>query len=144
MSTSTIREVPTLPVSNGTKKILLVENSDTTRLTHRILITKRTSHTVVSVGNGNDALKMAEVEKPDLILMDVVMPGMDGLEVCRRLRRLTATARIPIVLMTFRDGDGARAEGLASGCNDLLRKPLTADDLVNALRKHLGAASPRV
>ena len=77
MSTSTTRAVPTLPVSTGSKKILLVEDSDTTRLTHRIMITKRTSHTVVSVANGNDALKMAELEKPDLILMDIVMPGID-------------------------------------------------------------------
>ncbi|HXM14820.1 MAG TPA: response regulator [Candidatus Eremiobacteraceae bacterium] len=91
MSTSTTRAMPPLPAATGSKKILLVEDSDTTRLTHRIMITKRTSHTVVSVANGNEALKMAELEKPDLILMDIVMPGMDGLEVCRRLRKQAVT-----------------------------------------------------
>jgi CheY-like chemotaxis protein len=139
MSTSTTRAVPTLPVSTGSKKILLVEDSDTTRLTHRIMITKRTSHAVVSVANGNEALKMAELEKPDLILMDIVMPGMDGLEVCRRLRKQAVTVGVPIVLLTFRAGDESRAEGFASGCTDLLKKPLGADDLVNTIRKHLGA-----
>jgi sigma-B regulation protein RsbU (phosphoserine phosphatase) len=139
MSTSTTRAVPMLPVATGSKKILLVEDSDTTRLTHRIMITKRTSHTVVSVANGNEALKMAELEKPDLILMDIVMPGIDGLEVCRRLRKQAATAAVPIVLLTFRDGEATRAQGFASGCTDVLKKPLGADDLVNALRKHLGA-----
>jgi CheY-like chemotaxis protein len=103
------------------------------------MITKRTSHVVVSVANGNEALKMAELEKPDLILMDVVMPGMDGLEVCRRLRKQGVTAAVPIVLLTFRVGEEIRAEGFASGCTDLLKKPLGPDDLVNALRKHLGA-----
>src|ERR1700759_4852658 len=131
MSTSTTRAMPTLPAATGSKKILLVEDSDTTRLTHRILITKRTSHAVVSVANGNDALKMAELEKPDLILMDVVMPGMDGLEVCRRLRKQAATAAVPIVLLSFRVADDLRAAGFASGCTDLLKKPLGADDLVN-------------
>jgi CheY-like chemotaxis protein len=131
--------MPTLPASTGTKKILLVEDSDTTRLTHRIMITKRTSHVVVSVANGNEALKMAELEKPDLILMDIVMPGTDGLEVCRRLRKQAVTAAVPIVLLTFRLGEDSKAEGFASGCTDLLKKPLGADDLVNTLRKHLGA-----
>lgn len=139
MSTSTTRAVSTLSPSTGAKKILLVEDSDTTRLTHRILITKRTSHAVVSVANGNEALKMAELEKPDLILMDIVMPGMDGFEVCRRLRKQAVTANVPIVLLTFRLGDELRGQGLASGCTDLMKKPLTADDLVNTLRRHLGA-----
>jgi hypothetical protein len=84
-------------------------------------------------------LKMAELEKPHLILMDVVMPGMDGMEVCRRLRKQPATATVPILLLSFRVSDELRASGFASGCTDLLKKPLAADDLVNALRKHLGA-----
>jgi CheY-like chemotaxis protein len=82
---------------------------------------------------------MAELEKPDLILMDIVMPGMDGFEVCRRLRKQAVTANVPIVLLTFRLGDELRGQGLASGCTDLMKKPLTADDLVNTLRRHLGA-----
>ena len=139
MSTSTSRAVPTLPTSIGAKKILLVEDSDTTRLTHRILITKKTGHTVVSVANGAEALKMAELEKPDLILMDVVMPGMDGFEVCRLLRKQADTVNVPIVLLTFRAGEELRSEGLASGCTDFLKKPLGGEDLVSTLQRHLGA-----
>ena len=88
-------------MSNAPKKILLVEDSDTTRLTHRIMIAKRTGYTVVTVANGREALKLAESEKPDLVLMDVMMAGMDGLEVCRRMRKQEATANIPIVLLTL-------------------------------------------
>ena len=145
MSTSTSRAVASLSTSGGSnttaafKKILLVEDSDTTRLTHRILITKRTQHTVISVANGVEALRMASLEKPDLILMDVMMPGMDGLEVCRRLRQQAATADVPIVLLTFRVGEESKAAGYASGCTDYLKKPLGADELVSTLQRHLGA-----
>jgi CheY-like chemotaxis protein len=120
------------------KKILLVEDSDTTRLTHRILITKRTTYSVISVANGVEALKLAPIEKPDLILMDVMMPGMDGLEVCRRLRKAEATAAVPIVLLTFRVGEESVAAGFASGCTAYLKKPVAAEELVSTLRQHLG------
>jgi two-component system, OmpR family, alkaline phosphatase synthesis response regulator PhoP len=138
MQASTNRSVPTIADSTATKKILLVEDSDTTRLTHRIMITKRTGYNVVSVANGVEALRMVALENPDLILMDVVMPGMDGLEVCRRLRKDAATAEVPIVLLTFRVGEESVAEGYANGCTAYLKKPISVDELVNVLRQHLG------
>ncbi len=125
-------------MSNAPKKILLVEDSDTTRLTHRVMIAKRTGYTVVAVANGKEALKLAASEKPDLVLMDVMMPGMDGLEVCRRLRKQGATANIPIVLLTFRVGEESISEGYASGCTAYLKKPIATDELVSTLRQHLG------
>jgi CheY-like chemotaxis protein len=70
--------------------------------------------------------------------MDVMMPGMDGLEVCRRMRKQEATARIPIVLLTFRVGEGSVSEGFASGCTAYLKKPIEVDELVDTLRRHLG------
>jgi|KBSMisStaDraftv2_1062788.scaffolds.fasta_scaffold783138_2 two-component system phosphate regulon response regulator PhoB len=120
------------------KRILLVEDSDTTRLSHRIMITKRTGYDVVAVANGAEALKLAAVQTPDLVLMDVMMPGMDGLEVCRRLRKQKATAEVPIVLLTFRVGEESISEGYASGCTAYLKKPILPDELVDALRQHLG------
>jgi CheY-like chemotaxis protein len=120
------------------KKILLVEDSDTTRLTHKIMIAKRTGYDVITVANGPEALKLAAAQRPDLVLMDVMMPGMDGLEVCRRLRKQEATAKVPIVLLTFRVGDESVSEGYASGCTDYLKKPVVVDELVDTLRKHLG------
>jgi CheY-like chemotaxis protein len=125
-------------MSSAPKKILLVEDSDTTRLTHRVMIAKRTGYTVITVANGREALKLVESEKPDLVLMDVMMPGMDGLEVCRRLRKQEATANIPIVLLTFRVGEESISEGYASGCTAYLKKPIATDELVSTLRQHLG------
>ena len=120
------------------KKILLVEDSDTTRLTHKLMIARRTGYDVITVANGTEALKQAATQKPDLVLMDVMMPGMDGLEVCRRMRKQEATARVPIVLLTFRIGDESVSEGYASGCTAYLKKPVEPDELVNTLRQHLG------
>jgi CheY-like chemotaxis protein len=120
------------------KKILLVEDSDTTRLSNRIMITRRTNYEVIAVANGAEALKLAATQKPDLVLMDVMMPGMDGLEVCRRLRKQAATAKVPIVLLTFRVGEESVSEGFASGCTAYLKKPVEMDELVDTLRQHLG------
>lgn len=125
-------------MSNRPKKILLVEDSDSTRLTHSIMITKRTGYTVVTVANGSEALKSAASEKPDLVLMDVMMPGMDGLEVCRRLRQREASAKIPIVLLTFRVGEESISDGYSSGCTAYLKKPIGTDELVSVIRQHLG------
>jgi CheY-like chemotaxis protein len=131
-------------MSNAPKKILLVEDYDTTRLTHRVMIAKRTDYTVVTVANGKEALKLAASEKPDLVLMDVMMPGMDGLEVCRRLRKQEATANIPIVLLTFRVGEESISEGYASGCTAYLKKPIATDELVSTLRNiwEIGSQPP--
>ena len=126
------------PMSRAPKKILLVEDSDTTRLTNRIMIAKRTGYMVVPVANGMEALKLAITEKPDLVLMDVMMPGIDGLEVCRRMRKQEVTAKIPIVLLTFRVGEESVSDGFASGCTAYLKKPVEMDELVNTLRQHLG------
>jgi CheY-like chemotaxis protein len=120
------------------KKILLVEDSDTTRLSNRVMITRRTGYDVITVANGAEALKTAAAQKPDLVLMDVMMPGMDGLEVCRRMRKQEATASIPIVLLTFRVGEESVSEGFASGCTAYLKKPVEVEELVDTLRRHLG------
>ncbi|HMI54283.1 MAG TPA: response regulator [Candidatus Saccharimonadales bacterium] len=125
-------------MSAAAKKILLVEDSDTTRLTNRIMISKRTGYTVIPVANGAEALKLARTERPDLVLMDIMMPGMDGLEVCRRMRKQEATERIPIVLLTFRVGEESVSDGFASGCTAYLKKPVEMDELVETLRRHLG------
>jgi CheY-like chemotaxis protein len=120
------------------KKILLVEDSHTTRLAHRVMIAKRTGYEVISVANGTEALKLAASEKPDLVLMDIMMPGIDGLEVCRRLRKQPATSGIPIVLLTFRVSEESVSEGFASGCTAYLKKPVEVDELVATLRQHMG------
>src|SRR5437667_6301044 len=120
------------------KKVLLVDDSATTRLMNRSIVSKNTNYTVICALDGNQALKLADSERPDLILMDVMMPGMNGLEVCERLRRQKATAAVPIVLLTFRTGDDSVQEGFASGCTEYLKKPVQETELLEALHKYLG------
>jgi CheY-like chemotaxis protein len=120
------------------KKILMVDDSATSLLMNRIVITKKTPHQVLTADNGPDGLKLADSERPDLILLDVMMPGMDGLEVCRKLRSQTSTARIPVVLLTYRTGDGIVQRGYESGCTAYLNKPLNDAQLVQTINQYLG------
>jgi CheY-like chemotaxis protein len=119
------------------KKILLVDDSSTTRVLHRTLITQETNYTVQSATDGMDAMQKALAEKPDLILMDVMMPKMSGLEVCRLLRENERTKSIPIVLLTHRTGEEDAGAGFKSGCNEYLAKPVSGPELLGVLRKYL-------
>ena len=105
---------------------------------NRIVITKKTPHQVLTADNGPDGLKLADSERPDLILLDVMMPGMDGLEVCRKLRNQAGTARIPVILLTYRSGDDIVRRGFESGCTAYLNKPLQDAQLLQTINQYLG------
>jgi two-component system cell cycle response regulator len=83
---------------------------------------------VLSATDGVTALAMAAADKPDIILLDVMMPGMDGFQVCRRLKEDPATRHIPVVLVTALDGRSDRIAGLEAGADEFLTKPI--DDVV--------------
>ena len=120
------------------KKILLVDDSATSLVMNRVIITKKTPHEVLTADNGPEGLKLASSNKPDLILLDVMMPGMDGLEVCRNLRSRHETSRIPIVLLTYRSGDDIVKRGYESGCTAYLNKPLEDAKLLQTITDYLG------
>lgn len=79
---------------------------------------------VVTALNGAEALEAVHAAPPDIVLLDVMMPGMDGIEVCRRIKSSTATAHIPVILLTALDQPEDRARGLAAGADDFLTKPV--------------------
>ena len=83
---------------------------------------------VLIASSGPEALAMAAEESPDLVLLDVMMPGMDGFEVCRRLKNDAETRHIPVVLVTALDGRGDRITGLEAGADEFLTKPI--DDIL--------------
>jgi two-component system cell cycle response regulator len=83
---------------------------------------------VLTANDGPTALAIAASESPDIILLDVMMPGMDGFAVCRRLKDDPATRHIPVVLVTALDGRSDRIEGLESGADEFLTKPI--DDVM--------------
>lgn len=110
-----------------TARILVVDDVEANV---RLLEAKLTLeyYDVLTATDGMTALSMAAREQPDIILLDVMMPGMDGFETCRRLKAETATRHIPVVLVTALDGREDRISGLEAGADDFLTKPL--DDVV--------------
>ena len=83
---------------------------------------------VLTAYDGPTALALAAAERPDIILLDVMMPGMDGFEVCRRLKDDALTRHIPVVMVTALDGRNNRVAGLEAGADEFLTKPI--DDLM--------------
>jgi two-component system cell cycle response regulator len=89
---------------------------------------------VISASNGRDALRICEEELCDIVLLDVMMPGMDGFEVCRRIKTNPATAHLAVVLITALDQPGDRLRGLQAGADDFLTKPIDEVALMARVR----------
>jgi CheY-like chemotaxis protein len=83
-------------------------------------------------------VEKAQQERPDLILMDVVMPNMNGFEACKMMRQQASTREIPIVLVTTRGEESYMEAGFQSGCNDYITKPIDSAELVALLQSYLG------
>jgi CheY-like chemotaxis protein len=119
------------------KKILLVDDSATSRLMYRMLISRKTPYEVICATDGTEALRVIERETPDLILMDVMMPSIDGLEVCRRIRQNERTREVPVIFLTFRIDSTSVKLGFESGCNEYLKKPVEEGQLLQVLGTYL-------
>ena len=119
------------------KKILLADDSATALTMERTLLS-RSDYDVVVARDGREAIKQAVDENPDLIILDVVMPNMDGFEACRELRRLEPTRDIPVIMVTTR-GEAVNVEaGYEAGCNDYVTKPINGAELMSKLKTYLG------
>ncbi|HEX9242487.1 MAG TPA: response regulator [Anaeromyxobacter sp.] len=119
------------------KKILLVDDSSTVLLMERMILSK-SQYDVVTARDGQEGVEKALAEKPDLILMDVVMPRMDGFEACRKLREQEGTKAIPVIMVTTRGELSSVESGYASGCNDYVTKPINGLELLAKVRSCLG------
>ena len=111
------------------KKILIVDDSPTERHVLNDMLTKA-GYEVVACDNGEDAIAKAKQIKPDLILMDVVMPGLNGFQATRAINRDEATKNIPIVLCTSRSQETDKIWGLRQGARDYVVKPVNKDELL--------------
>jgi twitching motility two-component system response regulator PilH len=111
------------------KKILVVDDSPTDR--HYMLETlAKKGFQVVTAENGEDAIVKAKTELPDLILMDVVMPGLNGYQATRQITRDDATKHIPVIMCTSKGADTDKIWGMRQGANDYLVKPVDAAQLL--------------
>jgi CheY-like chemotaxis protein len=119
------------------KKILLVDDSSTARLLARMVL-QESSYDVITARDGVEGVEKAKLEKPDLILLDVMMPNMDGIEACKRLRDEPTTSAIPIIMVTTRGEEGIAEASYAYGCNEFVTKPVDPAELLAKVRNCLG------
>ena len=97
---------------------------------------------VVSTPDGEEALVLAEEERPDVVVLDWMIANLSGIEVCRRLRRAPETASLPIIMLTARAEEGDRVRGLETGADDYVTKPFSPRELVARVRALLRRLRP--
>jgi len=114
------------------KKILVVDDSrtDLEFITNTL---ESKGYDVIRATNGEEALMQATTQRPDLIVLDVVMPGKDGFQTCRQLKKDENTKDIKIVMLTTKDGKTDEYWGRKQGADDYIIKPFNPDDLVNSI-----------
>jgi PAS domain S-box-containing protein len=126
----------------GKARILLADdNADMRRYIQRLL--EQSHYSVEPVPDGLAALHACREQVPDLVLTDVMMPGLDGFELLRELRADPSTARIPVIVLSARAGEEARVEGMEAGADDYLIKPFSARELLARVQAHLEIARSR-
>jgi len=113
-------------------KILIVEDDPDARKVLSLIL-KLDGFDVAVAPNGDDALQLLLESRPDLVLLDVMMPEVDGYEVCSRIRANPATAGIPIVMLSGRVDPDSVARGRAAGANEFLAKPIKPSNLTKQL-----------
>ncbi|MCL7412997.1 MAG: response regulator [ANME-2 cluster archaeon] len=117
------------------KKILIVEDN----AVNMYLITyilKKKGYTVVQAANGQMGLDLAQLERIDMVLMDIQLPDMDGLVVTRRLRKMPCCGTIPIIAVTSFAMFGDREQALAAGCNGYIEKPIDPLRFIDAVKEY--------
>ncbi|WP_437715636.1 ATP-binding protein [Sorangium sp. So ce448] len=122
-------------------RILLVDDNADMRMYVRRILDER--WTVEAASDGAAALEIARRSPPDLVIADVMMPGLDGFGLLRALRAEPATQGVPVIMLSARAGEEARVEGLAAGADDYLVKPFSARELVARVATHLQLAEHR-
>lgn len=127
---------------SAAQKILVVEDSVevANALRHTL---EGSGFRVVTVGNGLAALEAVPSEKPDLVILDLVLPGLDGLEVCRRIRLQQETRYLPILILSAKAEEATKVVGLELGADDYVVKPAGIGEVVARVRALLRRASPQ-
>jgi len=115
------------------KKVLVCDDS-VTDLTKIKTIVEGAGYIAITAASGVEALSRAKTEKPDIILLDVIMPEMDGFEACRKLRQDPETKQIPIIFVTSKNQKADRVWAQMQGAQDLISKPYNSEQIIEKLR----------
>ncbi len=121
------------------KNILIVEDDEVLRQLVKHVLVKNGYKTVLAA-DGEEALKLVKERRPDAIILDAMMPGLDGYEVLQALKRDKATNDIPVLMLSARNMERDVIAGFDFGASDYLSKPFKPEELVTRLKRLLGAA----
>jgi len=118
--------------------VVLAADDDEDILELIVFRLERSGYTVLQASDGAQALELARSSRPDLAVLDVMMPKMDGFEVTRRLREDEATSKMPIILLTARSQEADVERGFDAGADDYIRKPFSPQELRSRVQAILG------
>jgi len=115
------------------KKVLLVEDEDNIALALEHLIARQ-GYALRRIADGTQAMAAIVEDHPDLVVLDVMLPGSSGYEICQSIRRDSKLADIKVLMMTARGGEVERRKGMALGADDFMTKPFATSDLTNRIK----------
>jgi DNA-binding response OmpR family regulator len=119
------------------KKILLVDDEEDIIKMNKLRLSEL-GFDVISASSGEEAIKKAGSEKPDLILLDVMMPGMDGIQTLTALKNNPETSSVPVLMLSGTGEKIAQNKAMLGGAVDYIMKPFNSEMLLEAIKKHLG------
>lgn len=114
-------------------KILAVDDTETMRRFHTFILTAQ-GYTVKTATDGRNALEVLKAYQPDIILMDVMMPNMDGIECCRQIKSSDDTKEIKVIMVTSRSEYSMISKAFAAGCDDYVTKPVNQAELLQKIK----------
>ena len=117
------------------KRILVIEDNETNMYLVGFILRKN-KYEVIEARSGEEGVGLAIKEKPDLILMDIQLPGIDGLEATRRIRKSKVDGEVPIIALTSYAMTGDREKALKAGCTGYIEKPINPDTFMGEVKKY--------
>lgn len=121
------------------KKIMVVDDEPYIARVIKFKL-EQEGYTVISANDGQSGLQKIKEEKPDLVLLDVMMPGLSGYEVCQRIKEDAELAGIPVVILTAKGQERDREQGLTMGASDYITKPFSPNRLLELVKSMIGDA----
>lgn len=118
------------------KRVLIIDDSATSRLAQQFIL-QGAGYDVFTAENAEDGIARARSERPHLVLLDVMMPGMDGFTACKALRGYPETRSLPIIMVTSEREEGSVETGFESGCSDYVLKPIDRIELLAKIDNYL-------
>ena len=120
-------------------RILIIDDSPTETFRFKEILSKY-GFSTIEASNGADGVTLAKAEQPDLVLMDVVMPGVNGFQATRQITREPTTKHIPVIIVSTKDQATDRLWGKRQGAKDYLIKPVDENKLIETIKQHLNVS----